>query len=76
MSLLIPTDKKVGKSCPDMSMILKILHLIPNHGGTSWWASTVCNSTNAQIIALNQPLSLYELNFIFSLALELAFYLA
>ena len=35
MSLLIPTDKKVGKSCPDMSMILKILHLIPNHGGTS-----------------------------------------
>ena len=57
-------DKKVGISCPDLSIILKILPISANHGATSGWPLTRHNSTDAKIRALNQPLAAYFNTFV------------
>ena len=46
-------DKKMGTSCPDLSIILKLLPLEANHGSTSGWPSTWLTSTSAHIRALD-----------------------
>ena len=42
----------IGTSCPELLIVLKILHLYADHDGASGWPSTWDNSTNAQIRAV------------------------
>ena len=57
-------DKKVGISCPDLSIILKTLPASANHGAASGWPLTSHNSTDAKIRALDQPLATYFNTFV------------